>query len=133
MSLSEKLVLFCWSEHSSQKFMFHFFKPIFDSCFRLSWSIQSNYDWFVEVVKSDSWAKFTNTEFWLPVCPLKKIKIGLKIGKKGYSDGKKLTKCSRAMVSMAIIVKFTQNREKLSLCWYPLGLQIIFLFLKCLN
>lgn len=49
-------------------------KPIFDSCFRLLWSIHSNYDWFVEVVKSDSWAKFTNTEFWLPVRPLKKIK-----------------------------------------------------------
>ena len=65
---SEKVVLFFRTEYFKRKFVFHFFKAIFDTSFRPS---RSFFD------KRDSGAKFTSPEFCVPfaqtverpVCP----------------------------------------------------------------
>jgi len=47
---SEKVVLFSRSECSKRKFVFDFFKPIFDTSFRLSQSLFGKWDWFLQMV-----------------------------------------------------------------------------------
>ena len=49
---SEKVVLFFRSECSKRKFVFHFFKAIFDTSFRPSRSFSGKWNWFVQMANA---------------------------------------------------------------------------------
>ena len=49
---SEKVVLFFWTEYSKRKFVFDFFKAIFDTSFRPSRSFFGKWNWFVQMVNA---------------------------------------------------------------------------------
>jgi len=51
---SEKVVLFSRTECSKRKFVFYFFKPSFDTSFRLSRLFFGKRDWFVQKVNAIS-------------------------------------------------------------------------------
>ena len=63
---SEKVVLFFPTEYFKQKFVFHFFKAIFDTSFRPSRSFSDKENWFAQCCKRESGAKFTSPEFCVP-------------------------------------------------------------------
>ena len=68
---SEKVVLFFRSECSKRKFVFHFFKAIFDTSFRPSQSFSGKWNWFVQGYKWQT--RFPNEIYqsWisLSICP----------------------------------------------------------------
>ena len=49
---SKKVVLFFRSECSKRKFVFHFFKAIFDTSFRPSQSFSGKWNWFVQMANA---------------------------------------------------------------------------------
>ena len=49
---SEKVVLFSRMEYSKRKFVFHFFKAIFDTSFRPSRPFSGKWNWFVHMVNA---------------------------------------------------------------------------------
>ena len=51
-------------ECSTWKFVFHFFKPIFDSYFRLLWSFFSNWDSFLQMINAISEWNYTPWNEW---------------------------------------------------------------------
>ena len=60
------VVLFFRTEYSKQKFVFHYFKAIFDTSFRPLQSFSGKWNWFVQMVNAISGAKFTSPEFCVP-------------------------------------------------------------------
>ena len=65
---SERVVLFFRTEYSKQKFVFHFFKAIFDTSFRPLRSFSSKWNWFVQMVNAiPGWnLPVLNFEYHLP-------------------------------------------------------------------
>ena len=64
---SEKGVLFFRMECSQQKFVFHFFKAIFDTSFRPSRPFSGKCDWFVQMLNAISGTNFTSPELCEPL------------------------------------------------------------------
>ena len=56
---SEKVVLFFWTECSKRKFVFYFYKAIFDTSFRPSRSFFGKWNWFVLMVNA-----FQERTYW---------------------------------------------------------------------
>ena len=62
---SEKVVPFFWTEYFKRKFVFHFFKAVFDTSFRPSRSFSDKWNWFVQMVNAIPGRYLPVQESWI--------------------------------------------------------------------
>ena len=62
---SEKVVPFFWTEYFKRKFVFHFFKAVFDTSFRPSRSFSDKWNWFVQMVNAIPGRHLPVQESWI--------------------------------------------------------------------